>query len=787
MEFKIDSGADVCIIGEDILGELGTQLQPTQAKLKGDAGVLPVKDQFIARVTSETAPNEELRMRMFILKGATDNLLSRAAAKRLNLISRVNMVNCDMNQGTGLMETGPAKFKVASKTRDCQDFDPYSVNHARRMAIPLLPKVIAELDNMKSEDTEWCAPIVPVPKAGGKKVRICVDLPRLNRVLVREKYPLPTVDDVLHKLSKSQVFTRLDARSGYWQIPLDEESSLLTIFITPVGRFKFKRLPFGVSCASEIFQWKMTELLRDISGVEIYQDDILAHAASVAEHDVIFNKVMDRLRTAGLKLNSKKCEIRKTQLELLGHHVSGVGIGPHPEKIVVVSDLKAPENVSEVRHIMGMVNYLGRFLQNLAETARPINGLLKKESVWTWGPPQEAAFKNLKDLVTSCPVLAYYDIDKPTILSADASSYGLGTVLMQQHEEGLKPVAYCSRTLNDAERKYAQIEKELLATTWACEKFARYLVGLSHFVVYTDQKPLVPLMNRKDIDQTPVRCQRLLLRLIRFNLTAQYIRGKDMVVVEALSRMPLAERSSTTDRDVESYVHAMWYNQPFSDKKLESIRKATENDSEIQIVMRYTLEGWPRRRDDVLPEARPYHHVRDEFSVADGLLLRDTRLVIPRESRAEIMDRIHEGHQGVTKCRERACQGVWWPGLSTEISVMVSQCSYCQTSRNSQSHETLMPTVLPERPWQHLGCDLLTLETKEYLVIMDYHSRYIEIAHMPTTKSTAVIAKLKSIFAWWGIPEHFTSDNDPQFTADEFIQFAESYGIHITTSSPGFP
>ena len=151
------------------------------------------------------------------------------------------------------------------------------------------------------------------------------------------------------------------------------------------------------------------------------------------------------------------------------------------------------------------------------------------------------------------------------------------------------------------------------------------------------------------------------------------------------------------------------------------------------------------------------------------------------------MDRIHDGHQGVTKCRERARQGVWWPGLSTEISVMLSQCSYCQTSRNSQSHETLMPTVLPERPWQHVGCDLLTLETKDYLVIMDYHSRYVEIAHMLTTKSTAVIAKLKSIFARWGIPERFTSDNGPQFTADEFIQFAESYGFHITTSSPGFP
>ena len=792
--FKVDSGADVCVMTEDTFSGFNVKIQSSKARLEGVSDSLRVQGQFVAEIRGENTP-ESIRVRIFVVKGATENLVSRAVAKRLNLITRVDMVTCDseMYEGTGLMKTEPARFKVV--TDESKGLTPYSVNTTHRVPIPILDKVKHELNAMENEGivvketeaTEWCAPMIPVIKPDGKRVRICVDLRKLNKCVVREKYILPTIDDVLHKLSQSTVFSRIDARSGYWMIPLDEESSKYTTFLTPEGRYRFKRLPFGVSCASEIFQRKMTEILGDIDGVVIMQDDVLIHGSTVDIHDAALNEVMTRLKSVGVKLNRDKCEFRKNQTEFLGHLVTKDGVGPHPEKVIAITDMPRPENVTQVRQVMGLFQYLSRFLPNLAEVAKPLNDLLCQDIAWQWESRQEEAWKKLKSMVTTCPVLAYYDVNLPTVVSADASSYGLGAVLLQQHDEGLKPVAYCSRSLTQAEKNYAQVEKELLASVWACEKFQRYLVGLPIFKILTDHKPLVPLMNDRDINQAPIRCQRLLLRLMRFNVVAEYVRGRDMVMADALSRMPLSSQISTTEKEVAAYVKAVRFRQPASDRKLEEIRRCTREDAGIQSAMNYTLLGWPRQKDDVADVAQAYHHVRAELSVANDLLLQGNRIVIPVEMRREILEKIHDGHQGVNKCRERANQSVWWPGLNDEIKSRVANCAHCATYRPTQRHEPMIPTFIPERPWQHIGVDLLTFKKQEYLVAIDYHSRYIELAHMPSTTSFAVIEKMKNMFARWGIPEEVTSDNGPQFNAEEFAKFAETFGFTHTTSSPTFP
>ena len=470
-----------------------------------------------------------------------------------------------------------------------------------------VPKVKDELNRMLeagiieevTEPTDWCAPMVPVVKPNGK-IRICVDLRKLNEVVKRERYILPTLEDVAPKLAGAKVFSKLDASSGYWQIPLHPESSRLTTFITPSGRFCFRRLPFGITSVPEFFQKRMTNLLKDQEGVAAIQDDIIVYERTVAEHDAVLQRVFETIAKSGLKLNEKKCEIRKPKIYYFGSVISEEGVSPDPEKAKAIQEIPAPQNVQELRQVLGMINYLGRFLPNLSHVISPMGELLKSDSTWIWSHRQEEAFE-VKALVTTAPVLAFYDVNKPTVVSADASSYGLGGVLLQKHGGQLRPVAFASRTLTDSEKKYAQIEKECLASVWACEKFSRYICGLELFDLMTDHKPLVPLINHHDLDRVPLRCQRLLMRMMRFKVKAEHVPGKELVVADTLSRNPLAVPSQTSDTedDVKAYVDAAEMVRPASHEKLEQIKYSTSSDPQLRRVLDYTVNGWPKYAKDV--------------------------------------------------------------------------------------------------------------------------------------------------------------------------------------------
>jgi len=774
INFKIDSGADVSVMSEDQYHQLKhpPKLVPAEKSLKSYGGMPKTLGMF--------KTGDSVQFWIYVVQGSGSNLLSRKASTEMGLIqlnvNELSTVRCK-----------PVKITLQENAQ------PYHVNVARRVPIPLQEKVSNELNRMETEGvirkvtepTDWCAPMVVVLKKNGS-VRICVDLKGLNKFVKRERYVIPTINDILPKLSGSVMFSRLDAASGYWQLPLDPDSAKLTTFITPQGRYCFQRLPFGISSASEIFQREVSNILEGIDGVMAYQDDIIICGKTTDEHDQRLRKVLAKLKVAGMELNSSKCEMRKTSIKFLGHHISKEGVSPDQEKVEAITKMKAPENITELRSFLGMVQYLGQYLSNLSTVTKPMTDLLKSDATWTWGDAQQESFQQIKSLVTDAPVLAFFDPARETVVSADASSYGIGGYVMQNVDGKLKPIAFCSRTLTSSERNYAQIEKEGLASVWTCERMGHYLTGLQSFRLITDHKPLVTLINNRDIDQAPARCQRLLLRLMKFNARAEYQPGKSLAVSDALSRNPLPADSTADQQaaEVDAHIELISASWPASATMIQKIQEETMKDETLQQAISYTVHGWPDKRHSIPPSLHAYHAEKANLSVADHILLYRDRIVIPTSLRSEVTDKIHEGHWGMTKCRERAAQSIWWPGFRDAIINKVATCPVCLNKQTKQHKEPLTTTPLPEYPWQRIGVDLFESNRRQYLVQIDYYSRFVEVSYMPSTTAAAVIGKIKTSFARFGIPQEVISDNGSQFSCSAFEEFAKSWGFVHSTCSP---
>ena len=636
--------------------------------------------------------------------------------------------------------------------------------------------------------TDWCSPIVVVPKPNGN-VRLCVDLTKLNKSVKREVYAMPSVEETLSKISQGCVFSKLDANSGFHQIPLDDASSELTTFITPFGRFKFKRLPYGITSAPEYFQKRMDSLLHGLPGVLCHMDDILVFGKDKAEHDVRLNAVLERLSKAHLTLNPEKFEFAKTQLEYLGQIVdSSGGLKKDPAKVKAILEMEAPKNVAEIRRFLGMVNQLMKFLPNLADKTKPLRDLLRKDTAWTWGPDQQGAFDTLKKDLSSPETLALYSPDRETIISADSSSYGLGAVFLQRQNNGLlHPVAYASRSLTTTEQRYAQIEKEALAVTWSLEHWYNLLVGMK-FHVQTDHKPLVPLFSTKTIDELPIRIQRFRMRLMRFSFDISHVPGKELCTADALSRAPLPTPETFDDdltQQSQSYVSAVLLTLPASDRRLEEIRAELQKDDILKTVMHHVQNGWPDKKS-MNRAIKAYYNEQGFLSIHDGLLMRGNRLVIPSTLRHDVLRHLHDGHQGVNKTRENAANSVWWPGVSADIEKMVKTCPDCAKNRRARI-EPMRGTPFPSRAWSRIATDFFQQDGKHFLLVIDYFSRDVEIFRMKKTNTSTLIKKLKKVFARHGIPDILVSDNGPQYTADDFRKFAQAWNFEHITSSPHYP
>lgn len=794
IRFKLDTGADVNVLPEKYLSRLGIgheRLLTTSTKLHEYSGA---QVKVLGKCFLKVKYKDETYILEFKIAGVNSTpILGRQSCERLNLVKRIYSISTsdqlpsivqeyrDVFEGLGCL---PGKYKITI------DSSHTPVVHApRKIPIPIKEQVRKKLEEMVFQGiiskvegpTDWVSSITIVKKANGD-LRICLDPKELNLAIKREHFRLPTLDEILANLSGARYFSTLDASNGFWQCQLHEDSTDYCAFNTPFGRYKFLRMPYGICSASEIFHRKVYECFDDMEGVCMYIDDLLVYGNTREIHDKRLKDVLERCQKINLKLNLNKCKFGLEELKYLGHKITKNGLCPDDEHVRAIVKMPKPQNAKDVERFLGLVTYMGNFIPNLSTKTEPLRELLKKGIEWHWTDVHEKSLKELKNSLVVKPVLQYYSMNKPITISVDASKSGLGAVLLQDN----LPVCYASKSLTKTEQQYAQIEKELYACVFACEKFYAYIYGRTDITIETDHKPLITIIKKPIVD-TPSRLQRMLLRLQPYTFKLVYKPGKQLVIADALSRAYLPSNESNDEerkKDEVEAIHFISATQSISEIQLLELQKESEMDEEMKVLRRYVKKGWPENKKQVDKAMFPYWQYKNEITERYGLLWHNNRILIPKSLRKNILKKLHTSHLGYEKCLLRAKELYFWPELNNQLKNEINNCQACLTYRKNNYKEKMIPHEIPNKPWAKVGTDLFYFNRKTYLLLMDYYSKFIEVVELKSTLSESIIDNLKSVFTRQGIPDILVSDGGPQFTSKEFIQFSQEWCFSHVRSSP---
>lgn len=655
-----------------------------------------------------------------------------------------------------------------------------------KLPISQRPIVDEMVEEMKEDGvvipskSPYNSPLLLVPKKDGTW-RMVIDYRKLNSHTIPDRMPMPVINDMLAQLGGAKVFSSLDLLSGYWQVPLDEESKHLTAFSTHKEHLQFEVMPFGLTSAPLTFVRLMLQILGDVEDVSVYLDDVIIASKDVESHFKTIELVLDRLRKAGLKVKIKKCQFLKKSLEYLGHVISEHGLKMQEGKIKAIVDYPAPRNLKALRRFLGMVGYYRPFIKGFATIAKPLTELTRKDANYEWKDEQEAAFKTLKDMLITDPILVYPDFEKEFYLACDASSTGLGAVLMQKDKTRMRTVYYASRVLNAAERNYSTTERECLALVWGLQKFRHILLG--HKInVLTDHKPICDLFKKRAFTNN-MKFNRWFVSVLEFAPEFRYIPGRYNTLADALSR-------SQEENEKQITTHNFAFSCQITDLDLDKVRQEQQKDSRIKEVIGNLLQG----------------EKNSEFQLIDGLLYKTSdepnacsRLYIPNTLIQDVLELTHSyklsGHPGIKKTCRTITRNYFWPRCSEDATRFVQNCTLCNIHKgnvNVKAPLEMYPSEL--NPFQVVTMDFLgpfpnTIRgNKQILVFIDYLTRYVEIVPTRNREASTVAEAFKSrIITRHSCPQVLLSDNAAEFTSDILTKLCDFYEIQkcqITAYKP---
>lgn len=637
---------------------------------------------------------------------------------------------------------------------------PRRLSHSDRIETDRIINDLLKQGVIRPSDSPYASPIVLVKKKNGE-YRMCVDYRALNKLTVRDNFPLPLIDHCLEYLDGKTCFSLLDLKNGFHQVRVSPESVKYTAFVTPRGQYEYVQMPFGLKNGPSVFQRFITVILRDMieaSEIVVYMDDILLATCDPHSHLILLEKLLFKLKQNGLELKFSKCHFMQTSIDYLGYAADRNGIRPNDSHIRAIRDYPIPSNARELQSCLGLFSYFRRFVPSFSRIAIPLLNLLRKATPsFQFDADCERSFFILRDALIAAPVLAIYNCDRETEIHTDASSHGFGAVLLQkQADNKFHPVSYYSRRTNATESRYHSFELETLAVIMALRRFGPLIGFKKPFKIITDCSALTLTLAKKDINP---KISRWVFEIEQYNYTIMHRKGVNMGHVDALSRNHVIANLTVEETDVHL--------------------RATQ------------------ARDPVIADLckRMEKETVAKFSLSNGLVYRQmpsgrSSLYVPSEMESNVIRLIHEkiGHLGVDKCYDQIRIHYWFPAMHRKIETFIKNCIRCvMHTAPTRLNERHLHSI-PKEPVpfdtihiDHFGplCSVQN-KNKHILVVIDAFTKFVKLYPANTTSTKEVCSALTKYFDSYSRPHRIISDRGTCFTSLEFAQFLlENNVTHI--------
>ena len=815
-----DTGARISVCGTSQASKWGILDRMVPSKLR----IKPYKSEPISVFgearCSVTFGRTSIPVVWHIISGSCDPILSGNAALQLGIIQfnkteeafqPILMIEKESKGNLqNILAEYPQNFSGLGKLKDykvklhcnpevkpvnvpAHSF-PYHLKERAQKAVDEMIKQDVIEEHPPDQPAPWVSNAVLTPKPDGS-IRVTLDARNVNKAILSSNQPIPKHEDIKAKLAGAKVFSKMDLKSAFWQIELDEDSRYLTVFHANGKLYRYTRLTMGLTPSQGELGVALKPIFGNIEGVHVIHDDIIVATDTEVEHDQAIRGCMEAAKKSGVTFNAQKCTFGKQEIAFWGMIFCGEGTKPDPEKVEALEYITPPTNKEELISYLCMMQSNSDFISNFSKKSAPLRQLTKGRTHFKWQNKHQVCFEELIMDFKKDTLMRYFDMSKPIYVFTDAHITGLGAMLGQGDDvKSAKPVAFASRTTNKAETNYPQIDLESMGLDFGLRRFRKYLVGAPDTIkLVTDHKPLLPVFNGNR--KGSIRSEKIKMRHqdIRYEVTYQkgklnqtdYIsrRGKP------IEKVPAKEQEELNDLNNLLY---MLHTTPIIDHiSLATISKETKKDETLKELLEIVKNGKTWLPKECSADLKKFKEILPEITITNNeILLKNERIILPKSLHETAIQLSHRGsHPGQSGMERRLRSHFFFHDMKKKVEILVQNCVQCMMFSNKKTSEPIQSHKVPDKCWDTVAVDLFgPMPDKNHVVVVqDLASRFPAAKLVSSTNAKQVLPALGDIYDNYGNPNTQLSDNGPPFNSKEMELFAQKRNIELKKTPPLHP